>query len=41
MQLAYHGCLALLLDGRNELDPASLVAATHHLIGATIRFSGS
>ncbi len=31
MQLAYHGRLALLLDGWNELDPASRVAATRHL----------
>jgi hypothetical protein len=31
MQLAYHGRLALLLDGWNELDPASRVAATRLL----------
>ena len=31
MQLAYHGRLALLLDGWNELDPQSRVAATHQL----------
>jgi hypothetical protein len=31
IQLAYHGRLALLLDGWNELDPASRVAATRHL----------
>jgi hypothetical protein len=31
MQLAYHGRLALLLDGWNELDPASRLAATRHL----------
>jgi hypothetical protein len=31
MQLAYHGRLALLLDGWNELDPASRLAATRYL----------
>lgn len=31
MQLAYHGRLALLLDGWNELDPAAQVAATRLL----------
>jgi hypothetical protein len=31
MQLAYQGRLALLLDGWNELDPASRLAATRHL----------
>ena len=31
MQPAYHGRLALLLDGWNELDPASRIAATRHL----------
>ena len=31
MQLAYRGRLALLLDGWNELDPASRIPATRHL----------
>jgi hypothetical protein len=31
MQLAYHGRLALLLDGWNELDPASRVRAARDL----------
>jgi hypothetical protein len=31
VQLAYHGRLALLLDGWNELDPASRVTATRQL----------
>jgi hypothetical protein len=31
MQLAYHGRLVLLLDGWNELDPASRVRATRDL----------